>query len=123
MKSVTLRRLLSPVSLTPWRLRLRSERVFPSRVNQFLKLVPGVIHVGANTGSERNEYAKHRLRVVWIEPIPEIFTTLTTNIRGCPDQVALNALVNDRDDVEYAFHVSNNGGLSSSIFDLGLHRE
>ena len=36
----------------------------------FLRKVSGVIHVGANLGQERAHYARFRLDVVWIEPIP-----------------------------------------------------
>jgi len=82
-----------------------------------------LIHVGANTGQERGLYRHHGLRAIWIEPIPEVFETLTANLRDCPGQTALRYLVTDRDDVEYAFHVSSNAALSSSILELKLHRD
>ena len=47
--------------------------------DRFLKKVKGVIHVGANTGQEMELYAKYKLPVVWIEPIPEVFETLKQN--------------------------------------------
>src|SRR5262249_55253299 len=34
-----------------------------------------------------------------------------------------NYLITDKDEVEYAFHVANNGGLSSSILGLAKHNE
>src|SRR5215472_4628952 len=40
--------------------------------DSFLRGVSGVIHVGANTGQERELYEKFGLHVVWIEPIPEV---------------------------------------------------
>ena len=46
----------------------------------FLKNVSGVIHVGANEGQEREDYAARNLRVLWIEPIPSVFARLTLNI-------------------------------------------
>ena len=91
--------------------------------DRFLQQVSGVIHVGANTGQERDLYQHHGLRVVWIEAIPEVFGTLLTNIQGYPNQVALQYLVTDQDGGEYAFHVSNNAGQSSSILELSLHRD
>jgi len=85
--------------------------------------VPGVIHVGANNGGERDKYAKYGLRVLWIEPVPDVFEILQENIRGYVGQKALRCLVTDLDNSEYEFHIANNGGLSSSIFDFGLHSE
>lgn len=82
-----------------------------------------MIHVGANTGQERGDYRHHGLRVLWIEPIPEVFETLVANLRDCPGQRAARYLVTDEDDVEYAFHVSSNDALSSSILELKLHRD
>ena len=91
--------------------------------NRFLKKVSGVIHVGANVGQERKRYAVCGLRVVWIEPIPEVFETLKANLRDFPRQTALKCLVSDQDNVEYQFHIASNEGESSSILDLNLHKD
>jgi len=88
----------------------------------YLSKVRGVIHVGANEGQERDKYARRRLRVLWIEPIPEIYEKLRKNIEGYSGQTCLNNLVTDVDDKEYIFHVSNNSGISSSILDIAGHR-
>jgi FkbM family methyltransferase len=89
----------------------------------FLADARGVIHVGANVGQERDLYAAHRLPVVWIEPIPEVFERLRRNIRGYPGQRAYQALITDADGRSYTFHVADNDGESSSIFDLADHRD
>ncbi|HEX8664267.1 MAG TPA: FkbM family methyltransferase [Beijerinckiaceae bacterium] len=94
-----------------------------SEGKQFLADACGVIHVGANTGQERDLYAAHRLPVVWIEPIPEIFERLRRNIQGYPGQRAYQALITDTDGGSYTFHVASNDGESSSIFDLADHRD
>lgn len=91
--------------------------------HSFLKDVTGVIHVGANLGQERELYAKYGLSVLWIEPLPDIFAQLCENIKFFPKQIAVNYLITDRDNEEYVFHVSNNQGQSSSIFELARHRE
>jgi len=91
--------------------------------NSFLREVSGVIHVGANLGQERALYGKHNLNVIWIEPIPDIYEKLKQNLEEFPRQRAFQYLITDRDDAEYAFHISNNNGQSSSIFDLNLHKE
>jgi FkbM family methyltransferase len=91
--------------------------------NRFLQKVSGVIHVGANTGQERDLYQKHGLRVIWIEPIPEVFAALEANLEHFHGQRAVEGLVTDRDDAEYQFHVANNNGASSSILDLKEHKD
>lgn len=93
----------------------------PTPTYEFIKDSKGVIHVGANTGQARDIYAAHNLPVVWIEPIREVFQELAANIGPYPNQRAINALITDKDGAEYAFHVSSNGGQSSSIFDFGEH--
>ena len=103
---------------------LRGERPIIKRpVNSFLRKVSGVIHVGANSGQERETYEMHGLRVFWVEPIPELFNELQENIRTYPKQRAANYLVSDQDDKEYLFHIANNKGESSSIFDLKHHKD
>jgi FkbM family methyltransferase len=91
--------------------------------DKFLKTAAGVIHVGANVGQERELYKRNNLPVIWIEPIPEVFKTLKANLHSYPRQTAFQYLVADQNDIEYAFHVANNAGESSSILDLKLHRE
>ena len=91
--------------------------------DRFLWDVSGVIHVGANAGQERDRYDSLGLRVLWIEPIPMIFKILQANIKGFPNQRAIQGLVTDRDDESYQFHLSNNSGLSSSILDLKQHKD
>lgn len=101
----------------------RIKGLFTRNPNRFLKKVSGVIHVGANTGQERNTYRRLGLQVVWVEPIPEVFNTLKTNLTGYSGQLAFQYLVSDRDNSEYTFHIANNGGASSSILDFHLHKD
>lgn len=91
--------------------------------DRFFWSVSGVIHVGANVGQERYLYESFGLRVLWIEPIPAIFKTLQENISDFRKQRAVQALVTDRDDERYQFHLSNNDGESSSILDLKQHKD
>ena len=92
-------------------------------VNSFLKEVPGVIHVGANTGQEREDDAALGLNVLWIEPIPAIFDVLQSNISEFANQQALRALLAAEHGRAYVFHVSDNEGASSSILDFAKHRK
>jgi FkbM family methyltransferase len=89
----------------------------------FLRQVRGIIHVGANTGQEREIYASRGLSVIWIEPVPKVFDQLQKNLRTLPRQYAMQYLVSDKDGKEYDLHIANNGGASSSILELNLHRD
>ena len=90
--------------------------------DRFLRDVRGVIHVGANTGSEREHYHRRNLDVVWIEPIPSVYNTLVSNLRPFPRQKALLGLITDCDGKSYTFNVSSNAAASSSIFKLSDHK-
>jgi FkbM family methyltransferase len=99
--------------------RIRSVIDSPRRA--YLSHCHGVIHIGANEGGERQDYAAHGLGVIWIEPIPEVFAKLVHNLQSFPHQQAIQALVTDRDGEPVTLHVSSNNGQSSSILDLALH--
>ena len=84
----------------------------------------GLIHVGANLGQEFDSYRRADLAyVVYIEPIPEIFTALKERVSVDPRHHAIQALCTDRSGEEYEFNVASNAGESSSIFALGNHSE
>jgi FkbM family methyltransferase len=83
----------------------------------------GIIHVGAHLGEEATLYATRRLPVIWVEPIPAVYERLCRAILSFPAQQALNALIGDRDGLKRTLHIADNDGLSSSVFDLDLHRD
>jgi FkbM family methyltransferase len=89
----------------------------------YLRKVWGVIHIGANSGQERDLYAAFGLHVAWIEAIPEIFETLKLSISEFPEQHAYNYLIADDDGKAYKLHIADNNGASSSILDLAKHTE
>lgn len=91
--------------------------------DRFLSDVSGVIHVGANTGQERVQYNDLGLRVIWVEPIPEVFAKLEQNIESFSNQRAFQALLTDVEGKEYEFHIASNNGASSSILELKQHRD
>lgn len=96
---------------------------FASRAERFLDNARGVVHVGANIGQERDTYALCGLPVIWVEPVADIYARLCQNISAYPKQQAFCRLVTDRDGARYNFNIASNGGGSSSIFDLKLHRD
>lgn len=96
----------------------------------FRKLFPkynlkfsGVLHLGANTGEEAPIYKELGImKQIWFEANEEIFLKLKSNISDNPDAVAFNFAVGD-ENKEAVLHVSNNGSQSSSVLELGLHKE
>lgn len=102
-------------------LRWAKKVIFRDRIISF-RSCRGVIHVGANTGQEREFYDKLNLNVVWIEPIAQIYNQLLENIKPFENQMALNCLITDRDGETITLHISSNNGASSSIFELEGHK-
>jgi FkbM family methyltransferase len=90
--------------------------------NWFLAGSKGVIHVGASNGQERDLYNKYPVSVLWVEAIPAVYQTLLNNLQNYPRQKAVNALITDRDGDFHDFHISNNSGESSSIYEFHDHK-
>jgi FkbM family methyltransferase len=94
-----------------------------TETNAFLSNARGVVHIGANTGQERDIYQSLDLPVIWVEALPAEFGELVNNISDYPRQRAYQALLTDEDGKEYNFSVANNGGQSSSIYDFADHKQ
>lgn len=93
------------------------------RRHLMMKKLTGIIHIGANTGRERDGYASYGLNILWIEPVPWVCKELRNAISRYNNQRALEYLVLDKDDETMTLHVANNEGQSSSIMDLVLHQD
>ncbi len=111
-----LRKKLSPL----W---MRQPEATVVKGDRFLSACKGVLHVGANSGQERETYARLGLPVVWVEALPGVFDELKINIARYPDQMAIRALLADRDGQKFIFRVANNNGASSSILELKYHKD
>ena len=98
-------------------------RALKGKPDKFLKNVTGIIHVGANTGQERELYRYYGVNVIWIEPIPSVFDQLNDNIKDFENQYAIQSLITDVDDQEYEFHIASNNGGSSSILEFAQHKD
>jgi FkbM family methyltransferase len=94
----------------------------PGEMDHALANSRALIHVGANEGQERYIYESMGLEVLWVEPVPAVFARLAHNIRGLRKQRATNALLSDTPGRKLMLHISNNGGQSSSIFELAEHK-
>lgn len=95
----------------------------------FRKLFPkynikpqGVLHVGANVGEEAPVYDELGINnVVWVEANPYICQKTVDNVSKYRHTV-LNFAATDEDG-QVILHESNNGSQSSSILELGTHKE
>lgn len=82
----------------------------------------GVLHIGANSGQEADEYDKFRIpKVVWIEALPDVFKKLVRHVAGRPGHLPLQACISDVDGDWIKFKVASNQGQSSSMLEFGTH--
>lgn len=84
----------------------------------------GVLHVGANTGQEAQDYFDAGIEhTFWIEPIPEVFEKLDKHIEkfDFKSKRVCDALISDVDNEKVDFHIANNDGQSSSMLAFGTH--
>lgn len=97
---------------------------FQDLVRKYNFQIEGVLHIGASEGQEAIEYHNLRAkRVVWIEAIPWVYDKLVKHISKFQGQEALNYCIGDVDGKWIAFNEANNGGQSSSILELGTHKQ
>ncbi len=80
----------------------------------------GILHVGAHECEEIEDYEKYlpRNKILWVEAMSDKVKQCKQNI---PNVLIENAIVSDVVE-KVKFNVSNNG-QSSSILELGLHKE
>lgn len=84
----------------------------------------GVLHIGANKGEEAQIY--HELgikKVLWIEGNEELIPQLKANISRFEGQEWMCYLIGDVDMEPVSFHIASNGGQSSSVLQLGTHKQ
>lgn len=90
---------------------------------KYLSTRRGAIHIGANVGEERDWYKDQGFnQVLWFEPNLIVFRQLLENIKDYENNIAFNIGIHDILKTA-TLHVSNNEGQSSSILELGTHRE
>ena len=85
------------------------------------KKICGIVHVGASVGEEHEEYQSNGIKnVIWIEPLRDSFEKLKM-LGILPGNRVFNCAISDHDGEEI-MQVTNNR-VSSSLRDLGTHRE
>jgi FkbM family methyltransferase len=81
----------------------------------------GVIHVGAHQAEEAEDYLRLGFgNVVWVEAQPDLIEELRNKI--APPSRVIHALVWNKSGIKMNLKVASNG-QSSSVFELGTHKE
>ncbi len=83
--------------------------------------VDGILHIGAHYGEEAPVYDRIGVPVWWVEGNPKAFRKLRSVLKRFPNQDCVAAVVSDSVG-EVNFNVANNG-QSSSILELGTHKQ
>jgi len=84
----------------------------------------GIIHVGGNRGEEAPCYLELGVtKQFWYEPNPEMFERLRETLKGNKQAIAFNHAIGDVDSVPVTLHIANNSGQSSSVLELGTHKQ
>lgn len=93
-----------------------------SNLLNFFKIqVNGILHVGAHKCEELEAYLQHTSinKICWIEAFSNL---IEENLKNNPKLKIIQGVVSDKDNEEVEFKITNNT-LSSSILDLGYHKE
>jgi len=94
---------------------------WPALVAKYSLRIEGVIHCGARLGEERDAYASVGCsNVWWVEGNPYIIHRLKANVESYGHRV-IQALLTNEDHGRRTFNITNNEGMSSSVFEFGTH--
>jgi FkbM family methyltransferase len=96
---------------------------FDKLINDFNIKVSGILHVGAHNCEEFEKYKSCGVSIenmYWVEAMPN---KIITNKQKYGEKLNIfQAVINDVDDKEVTFHITNNGE-SSSILEFGSHEQ
>lgn len=83
----------------------------------------GIVHIGAHMMEERNEYLSKGLEnTIWVEANPAVYKKAKNLIRFKQHERLFNCAATEEDGLELDFYVTNSG-QSSSILELGTHKD
>ena len=93
---------------------------FTTLVRKYILKIKGIFHVGAHECEEKRDYEKHKItNVYWIEAMEDKVQMMKKRYKNIN---IYQDVISDVDGKEVTFNVSNNG-QSSSILELGTHKE
>lgn len=85
-----------------------------------LPQVRNIVHVGCCRAEEAPLYGTKR--VIWFEANPLLMPQIELALRQFPSQQCFNIMLGNKDNENVPFHISSNGGASSSTLPMGTHR-
>lgn len=104
------------------------EKMFKATLTTYIKAnevdVKGIIHVGANTAQEMEEYINlGDIEVIYIDPIGKMIEIIKNKIsaHNLKNHMAVQACCSNISGDLVTFHVASNNGESSSMLELGTH--
>ncbi len=90
------------------------------KVYKLKNKIRGILHVGAHECEEKNDYEKYATQnVYWVEAMKDKVQMMKERHQNIN---IYHAIVSDQDGQEITLNISNNG-QSSSILELGTHKE
>jgi FkbM family methyltransferase len=93
---------------------------FTNLMRKYRLRIKGIFHVGAHECEEKKYYEKHKItNVYWVEAMKDKVQLMKQRYKNIN---IYQAVITEIDNEEISFNVSNNGE-SSSILDLGTHKE
>lgn len=84
--------------------------------------IRGILHIGAHLCEEREDYLRHGLsddKVIWVEGNYNLIHQIKKKF---PNVIIWNNIISDKDNEFVTLHLANNG-QSSSILELGTHKQ
>tara|TARA_B100000242_G_scaffold281714_1_gene242269 strand:+ start:2279 stop:3022 length:744 start_codon:yes stop_codon:yes gene_type:complete len=95
--------------------------MLPNFIDQFIKEINGIIHVGAHRGQEVRKYIEYNKKVVLFEPQKEIFADLIKKVDNLNNINCYNFALGSKNEISRLNKSKGNDGLSSSILTPKLH--
>ena len=86
--------------------------------NSLIRNANGILHIGGHYGHEGYFYNENKLKVIWIEALPDVHAKLAQSISRYSEQIAYCCLLGDKNMSDVDFFISNNDGSASSIFNI-----
>ena len=90
-------------------------------LDQFSTEINGIIHVGAHTGQEVDQYNRNNKKIILFEPQQDIFNELIQNVNKQKNIICYNFGLGSDNEKKTIYRSEGNRGKSSSVLSPELH--
>ena len=90
-------------------------------LKEFSEEINGIIHVGAHSGQEVEEYNQYKNKVILFEPQKDIFNELIQNVNKYENIYCYNFGLGSKNENKTIYRSEGNKGMSSSVLSPELH--